>query len=59
MFRIIDSTHQYVKTSLQRLRGGRLTWREKIMLIAALFPISPTLGLIADLLPNFSPVVRR
>ena len=47
MFRVSGSTHQYIKNSYLRLRGGRMTWREKIMLIAALFPVSPTLGLIA------------
>ncbi len=49
MLRLIVSFRHYMKTSLRGLRAGGLTWREKIMIIAALFPVSPTLGLIAYL----------
>jgi hypothetical protein len=36
-----------MKTNWSRLRSGELTSREKIMLVLALFPVSPTLALIA------------
>jgi hypothetical protein len=47
MCRATTSAHQYIKTNWWRLRSGELTIREKIMLVLALFPVSPTLALIA------------
>jgi hypothetical protein len=47
MCRARKFAHQYAKTNWSRLRSGQLTLREKFMLVLALFPVSPTLGLIA------------
>lgn len=45
--RLLLLIHNFMKNNLQRLQDEDLTWQQKAVIVIALFPVSPTLGLVA------------
>ena len=51
--RLLLLIHNFIKSNLQRLQAGDLTWQQKAVIFISLFPVSPTLGLVTYISRNF------